>query len=666
VPLLARRDKEKPQPVKGRDVPKDIEERIKRGREAMLKDSNLRDLCQRFWDGDQYSYIGSKGVILTQDTVTTATGGKPPHRIRKVYNHIKPLVASKVSAATQRVPSYEVVQSTSDHKDYSAARLAEKIAVYLYDEVGVRRATTKLVTNALVQREGFLMSYFDPNVGPFVAMETGDGLEMVGMGQVKLLSLTRSEVMWEPSLDFDESPWWGIERERLISEVEKTPGYVGGKLTSDVKDNKEMVTETTYFERPCIDYPDGRRMVIANKKVICPEEDFPLKDYKGDVIDAPPLHRLSYTVNPTDDDRGMVEMMIDPQQTINDCTNKLIEWKNRCLNPQMMAPRGANMDRPDDTPGRINYYNPIGGNKPEWERPPVIPRELFEIREMALQDMRIFAADVDVQPEPDLAARTANAAIEQAALRWQSFLGDLAEVHSKVARDMLTLVSRHYTDERLVELRGQYSWEALPDFQGQDLRGQVNTRVRPDSLESKGRSRVMEELQFMQVNYPGAIPPEAAWSALQGGNGEGLLKSYENHVARAWKTVEDLRKGPEAVMGKGMRQDLELGDPGNNFMIPNWMPRKQDNLVIWKQIFADYMTSPAFEDDGAETQAMFDEVWNGLEWLEQMRALKLQTEEMDAAAQLGQANAAKPQGEIASPAGPRELTARQADPAEGV
>jgi hypothetical protein len=665
MPLLSRTSEKKTEKPKGRILEPKVDDRIRRGRTEMMKDASLRELCERFWDSDQYSYMGKGDVLFRQDTVTTATGGKPPHRIRKVYNHIKPLVAAKVSAATQRVPSYEVVQTTSDHRDYAAARLAERVAVYLYDEVGVRRATTKLVTNALVQREGFLMPYFDPNVGPYAAMEKDGKIEMVGMGKIKLLSLTRSEVMWEPSCDFEESAWWAIERERLIEDVEKTPGFYGGKLSADTKDGgKDMVVETVYLERPCPEYPDGRRITVCNGLVICPEEDFPVRNHKGEVEDRCPLHRLSYTVNPNGDDRGLVEALIEPQQTVNDCMNKLLEWKNRCLMPQMLAPRGSNITRPDDVPGAIKYYNPVSNMKPEWERPPAVPRELFEIRNLALQDMRILAASVDVQPEPDLAARTANAAIEQAMLGWQSFLGDLAEVHAHVAGDMLTLASLHYTDERLIELRGQYSWEALEDFKGQDLRGQTSVRVRPSTLEAKGRTATLEELTFMGTNYPGSIPPEAAWSALQGGAEHGLLKSYENHVARAWRRVEELRKGIGFISSRyPMRQDMEVGDPALNFMVAGWMPRKQDNIVIWKAVFSDYMTSPAFDDDPIETQELFYEVWNGLEQHEQMRAMAQAAEQMDAAAELGGLNAAKPQGEIAAPQ-QRDMSAQQADPAQ--
>jgi hypothetical protein len=151
---------------------------------------------------------------------------------------------------------------------------------------------------------------------------------------------------------------------------------------------------------------------------------------------------------------------------------------------------------------------------------------------------------------------------------------------------------------------------------------------------------------------------------LQSGADHGLLKSYENHVARAWRRVEELRKGIEYISQRyPMRLDMETGDPALDFMVPGWMPRKQDNIAIWKTVWSDYMTSPAFDDDPEETQELFQLVWDQLEAYERLRAMAAQAEQMDAAAELGSLNAAAPQGEIAGPQ-QRELTPQQADPGQ--
>ena len=635
--------------LQGRPVPRDVQDKLQRGRTAKNTDANLRALCVKFWQGKQNYYLDSKNNLQSQALVTRPDGsGKPPHRIRNAYDFVHSIVEGKVSAASQRVPGYEVTPSSVDPDAIAAARLASQVAYYGYDKWRLRRATTKVITNALVQREAFAMPYFDPNVGPFVPV---DG-ELVGMGEIRVQTFNRSEVMWEPGEDFDDSRWHAVERARLITELEQLPGFVGGTLNADARTSDvptdsaeaDKVVTTDFMERPCPKYPQGRRMLIANDRVIvAPEagewEPHPCIDANGEVSDEPALHRLSYTVDPEGDDRGLVEHLLTLARTIDDCWNKLLEWKNRCLNPQMMAPVGSLVKRKSDEPGAVIYYRPVGAQKPEWERTAQVPSELFQIIELALTHMRAIAADIDVQPDPNLAAKTANAAIETNAARWQSFLGDVAEFHSRLMRNCLVLVARHYSEQRQLEIRGQYGWEPLASFTGRDLRSQVNVRVLPGSIEAKSRQTIQSELQFIQANWPGAITPEAALAALHGGSAEGLLRSYELDVARANLIVQRLREGPEAMASFPPRMDAELGG-----QVPGWMPRKQDNLQIWKQVIGDFTKTPLFDSLPVETQHMFELVWSGLEWLEQARAAKDALQQQMQAQSLGMDNAAKPQG----------------------
>jgi hypothetical protein len=175
--------------------------------------------------------------------------------------------------------------------------------------------------------------------------------------------------------------------------------------------------------------------------------------------------------------------------------------------------------------------------------------------EMAIEHMRALAADIDVQPDPNLAAKTANASIEQAQSRWQSFMGDVAEFHSRLMRHDLSIVAREYDEERQIEIRGQYGWAPEEAFKGQALRSQVNVRVLPGSLETKSRQAIQAEIQFIQANWPGAITAEAALATIHGGSAEGLLRSYENDVAKAWRIVKRLQKGEAGMASFGTHFD---------------------------------------------------------------------------------------------------------------
>jgi hypothetical protein len=657
--VIGQRKKEEARSPKGPACPPDIDQRIRRGRDATLKDQPRRRLAHKFWNNEQFWYLNEQSQLRALDTVTHATGGgKPPHRIRKQLNFIRPIVEGKVSAATQRVPGYEITPSTTDPEDVAAARLAQQVAFYGHDQWHLRRATVKAVTLALVQREAFVLPYFDPNHGPFTPVPDDEGnVEWVGQGEIKVRVFSRNQVGWEPGTDFEDSRWFYTEDAVPVDEIEALPGFFGGKVapdanTAELPNDKgqepgNLALLTRYYERPCQKYPMGRLLTMANKRVILPEEPYPLVGPDGEAVDEPVLHRLSYTVNPEGDDLGLVELLIDPQQTINDCWSKLLEWKNRCLNPQIMAPIGSldGLPRPDDVPGAIKYYRPVGGQVPSWEKPPAVPTELMSMLQSGIEFMRAIASDVDIQAEPDVAAKSMQQAVETSRQRWQSFLGDLSEWHSRLMRACLTLCQRHYTEERLIQIRGQYGWEPIASFTGQDIRGQVNVRVNTGSLEVKSRQSVMNEVQWLVTMYPGAISPQAAMAAIHGGSAEGLLKSYELDVARANELVQKIR-----TQGTGLLAE-PLGPPTPEMPMgrPAWMPRQQDNPEVWKQVIGDYMKTPDFDSQPPEVQEMFNLVWDGLMFLEQQEQMKQAAQQQQMAEGLGMANAAAPQLPAAMP-----------------
>lgn len=635
--------------LKGKPVSPKLEEKLRRGRKAMLRDSANRRLAVKFERGEQYWGLNGKGQLIFQDSVSQIFGGRrPPHRIRNRYNFIHPIVEGKISQATQRVPSYEIVPSTIDPNDRSAAKVSEKVALYGYDKWKIRRATVKAVKHALVMGEGFAMPYFDPNVGPFIP-DPEDPKKFIGRGEIKIMTLSANEVYWEDGCEFDESPWWAIERAMPIDEVEAMPGFVGGKLVPDAtshdvptdRQGENQVLVTRYLERPSKQHPKGRMEVMANKHVIVPAEPYPCVNAQGEVVDEPVLHRLSYIVDPESDrDRGLVWQLIDLQRTINDCWNKILEWKNRCLNPQLLAPVNSLVNRPSDEPGSVVYYRPQGGLTPQWEQSAKIPTELFQILDQAIQHMRAIAADVDPQAEPDVAAKSIQAVIEQSRQRWQTFLGDLAEWHSRLMRHCLSLASVYYTEPRLVTIKGSLGAEAIRDFKGADLRSQVDVRVSPQSLEVRSRKAVFEETAYFA--QAGWITPQAAMARINGGIGGNLADNYENDVRKAWNLILKIKAGEQELFNSSTR--TETMPDGSTVETPDWMPQEFDDVDVWEQVFVSWMKTEEYEMLESPQQEAAKLVYQALKMQkmrQQMEEAAMQT--MMAEAQ-GMGNAAAPQG----------------------
>lgn len=629
-------------------VPPQIQVKIKRGRAWMLKHATQRRLCMKFEKGETYWFLNEKQQLLSQDTVTRVNGGgKPAHRIRNRYNEIRPIVEERISAATQRVPSYDVSPSTTDPGDVSGARLAEKVAVYGYDQWRLRQATLKVVKLAIAGGgAGYMMPYFDPNVGPFSRIQSEDGERFVGQGDVRLKVMSGNECYGEPGVSWEDSRWFVIEQARPLDEVMARPGYLGGKLTPDAsvsdvptdKPTDNMVMVTDYFERPSAKNPDGLMLCIAGGKVIAQPDKYPLSDSRGVVLDEPCIHRLVYTHDPTtDQDLGLVWQLIDYQRTIQDCQNKLLEWKNRTLNPQMIAPEGSLVSRPDDVPGSVKYYRPVGGAKPEWETPPPVPQALFQILEETRQAMRDVAGFKDINAGSNVAASTVSQVNEFATARWQSFMGDLAEFHSRVMRHCLLLVARYYTEPRLLAIKGRFGPELVSDFRGSQLEGQAHVTVLPGSLEYKTRGQITQQvLAFADRQW---VSPQQAMAAINGGTAEKLIESYELDVARANRIIQKIRDGSVMELPEQMVVDPMTG---GQVMVPGFMPNEVDNTEVWKAVFGDWMKTQEYEQLDSAGQEVARLVWGGLVGQQQKRQ---QDEALQQAAQaqaLGSQNAAKP------------------------
>lgn len=671
-------------------IPPDVAAKIKRGKARLKELQPRRQLCIEFTNDKHYGWLAEDGSKLRyQGTVSTLLGGKrPDHRVRRSHDLIGPMVQAKVSAATQRVPGYEVNPSTSDPEDYTAAQIAKKVVNAGYELWRVKRAFQKLVWNALVTEEGFIMAYWDSSVGPYVDIsEEGEEPKHIGLGEVRISVWNGLEVMWEPGVDFEESRWWAIEHARPRDAVEAEPGYVGGKLPADAQmavreganaEQSNLCLITEYLERPCPAWPQGRRIFLAAGKQIFPEETYPLTDSKGEVVDEPCIHRLGYTVNPASDrDKGMVKSMIESQRLYDFSLNKISEYAQVGLVPQMSAPIGAIKTPPTDEPGAIIEWDPAtpGAAEPKWREEKGVPAELFKLREEALGEMRFIAHDNEV-PSQVSANQAVQSILQQNEISWEDLIANMAEVYSRVARDSLTLVQRHYTEDRMLKFRGRAGYMPIEDFKGADLRDQTDVRVQPGSLTPLTRAAIEQRIQNIAQMFPGYFPPEVLLSAMNNGNAEGLLEGYEEDVGRINYIINQIRAGTFEQMGMrpvwpGEEAGFELnveteepeinpetGQPALETEVPAWMPRPGvDNYKVWTSVLANWAKSDEFAQLDQQQQEAAMQVFGALRDLEMREAQREQELQSQQAEALGMQNAAKPQSKVSPslPAVSREL-----------
>lgn len=630
-------------------VPNYVEDNLRRAEERIQPLIHTRNLQYEFWRGDQYAYTDSKGLLKFLPTKTTPQGGgKRPWQSRAVNNLLIDIVAHEVSSANQRIPSYEVVPTSVDPDKRSAAHTSSQVALYGYDKWGVRNAFVKLVTHAVVGDEGFIWPYFDNSVGPMIFDRNGQGV--VGQGEVRMQVYGPNECMWEPGVRFEDSYYHVVRQPRSLKDVTNTPGFYGRPVTPDAKsqsggrglskaNNSQLVMVYEYLEKPTKSFPKGRWLSIANGRVIAPERPYPAPE--GDCI-----FPLAYITDPDNDrDMGLVKHLIDPQRIYNDAWNKIVEWKNLALNPQMLVAPGVLQGQiVTPEPGAI-YEISDPKNNFIWREVPDLPQELFQIAQEANQVIARIAAQNDI-PQQVEAGRAIQTLIERDQNRRQAFTAQLAEVHAKVASRGLQLVQEYYTEPRLLRIKGRWAWETIKDFRGADLSGQVDVRVSPGSIEPRTKAAV--EQKVLAYADRGWITPQQAMSAIEGGYAGDIIASYELDVGRATRIIARLKEGEESLFGTPeapapSRQEI---DPvsGQMYEVPDFMPRKFDNVEVQMAILEDWMKTEEFESLEQPIQSTAMEIYQGMELIKAQKVAQAAMVTEQQAEDAGAENAARGSG----------------------
>lgn len=627
--------------------------------EAYIKDRLLRSEARlnvilpaineryEFWRGNHYAFVDSKGKLSFLPTKTLPDGrGKRPWVSRSVQNLLIDVVQHEVSAVTQRIPSYEVTPTSVDPEKRSAARTSEQVALYGYDKWNIRGAAVDAVTHAVVGQEGFAWPYFDTTVGPMIRNRSGEGV--VGQGEIKIRVYGPQDVMWEPGARFADSPFHVVRSAQTMEAVTATPGFFGGAVRPDVtetssfrrgyaKFNTQLVEVYDYLELPTKTHPTGRWLVIANGRVIARERDYPTPT-------GVCLFPLSYIQDPDNDrDMGLVQHLLDPMRIYDDTWNKIVEWKNLAINPQIfVAPGVLQGQKITNEPGAV-YQIADPQTNIRWREVPDFPAELFQILQESNGVIARLAAQNDI-PQQVEAGKAIQTLIERDAARRQSFIAQVAEWHSRLATCCLWLVQQYYTEPRLLQIKGRWSPDIIKDFKGANLQGQIDVRVAPGSIEPRTKAAMQQKV--MAYADRGWITPEQAMSAIEGGYAGDLVTSYELDEGRATRIIARLKTGTQALYGSPdnpMPSRTEI-DPltGALSEVPDFMPRTFDNIPVQKSVFEDWMKTEEFESQPPEIQNIAMDIYQAMLKIEADKAAQ-QRQAMEAAAE-GAGTAAAAQG----------------------
>jgi hypothetical protein len=590
-----------------------------------------------FFDGDQYVEISGVTGRLERLETREGTASKPRHRHRRIRNRFTPTIVRESAMCSSRVPVFECNPINGDNLLTGEARLEEKVLLGAYQQFGLKNIAVDVMNYALVTGAGFTWAFFNPDRGRFLLPEEGKWLRE---GEIEIQVLHQGEVLWDGGA-FEDSRWYCVRKALPLERVKDDPQYRGPKgLTADAQtgpfearkgqEQRDLVFVYHYLERPCQKYRNGRYLKIAQGQLLAPEAPYPYKDPDGQVIDEPVLQYLPFVsrrhrARPM----GMGEMLVPIQRDINRMISQILTIKDLAQAPQVFAPVGSLRQQLDSTPGAVWEYRPVSGLKPEWRAPMEVPSSMWRALDQALADWQ------DVSGQNQLPAGVESGSAIQAinerdADRRAAFISHLSSWYANLGERLLHLMRVHYTEERLMLVRGRFGTESIRAFRGSRLRP-VKVRVAEGSIQP--RTREAQKALIAQLIDKGLVDPRKAIAAMQAGTADSLIDSYELDVAKANREIQQLVASAE-MQGRGVPMVDETADDHAVHLevLSNWMKTE------------DYEMQKPFVQEAAKAHAQWHETA-----LEKQK-LEAAAQQTAAAEQLGAQNAAAPQA-----AGPKPM-----------
>jgi len=592
--------------------------------------------CIAFWQGRQFVYRDATSNRVAE-LETREWGAKPRYRARTVRNRILGFVASEVSMATQRTPQWAVTPSTSEPQDIDAARLGEKVLTYLHDSLNIRARMVDAFTYAVVCGEGFLRPWWNATGGePLPPDPNNPDAPPLYTGELCLEAFGPDQVYWQPGVRFEKSSWHAIDVARPLEDVQQMTGFNGTELRPDAQGHgtfidgqmhksaskADMVIVTEYLERPTPANPEGRRLMIANNKIITPPEPYPAGLRGPDGV-LPCILKIAYFPTPDRDrDMGLVEHLIDPQRTLNDAVNKAIEWKNLAISPQWVTGPAGLRDQRTNEPGAV--FRVRGGvDQIKPVEVPAIPDSLFRMADQAIADMEEIASQRGL-PAGVEAAKAIQVLVERDNMRRQFIVQALADFYGDLGKTLLWFVQRYFTEPQLLAIQGGIlGLDFIPDFKGADLRDQLSVSVSPTSIESRTREAL--EQKILTLAQLGWIDKQQGLAAMDSGTLERLILNYELNQAKQQREIHQM-----IALGGGL--------PGAK--VPT--AASFDDHRVHLAELRTWMLTEAFENSPPQVQeaAQLHDQQHEF-FLAQQQAQDLAAQNAQAEA-LGSANAAKP------------------------
>lgn len=435
------------------------------------------ELNRAFVSGDQFCEVSPVGEVEEEDSAFF-------WQSRNVYNHIAPVVETRLAKLARVRPAMSVRAATGEESDIKTAKLASRILEAACQRLEMDAVVSRATAWSEVCGTVFYKVAWDGEAGGKVKGAKGepraegdvraeccppyeiypDSLRAESLDEVRSLIHARA-------VHVDDV----FERygERVAPEP-LTPVALPGGAEGGEASAYALVIER--YERPSEAFPNGRMLTVCGDKLLYAGE-LPFLNGRDGERGFPFVRQVSSVRTGSFFGTSVVERLIPVQRAFNAVKNRKQEFLNR-LSAGVLAVEDGSVDVDELaeeglSPGKVLVYRQ-GSRPPQIMSTGGIPGEFSYEEDSLISEMVLISGVSEVSRTSAVPANvTSGVALQLLVEQDDTRLAVTAENVRRAVREMGRMILRLYrqfaTDERTVRAGGEGKEVELYYFKGSDI-----------------------------------------------------------------------------------------------------------------------------------------------------------------------------------------------------
>ncbi len=374
----------------------------RRGKERLKFELQWK-LNINFFLGNQYCEILPAAGQIYQSQKTY------PWQEREVFNHIAPIVESRLAKLNKVLPQVCVRPATNDEQDIESAKVSTQILHSAFERNSMDRMIKEATAWSELCGTVFYKQGWISDKGMFLGVDKNG--RSVHEGDVFTSVCPPYEIYPDGFSVQDISDCRSVIHGRICScdyikelwnvDVEPENINVFGMSTSNTvgentKENSALLME--YYQLPDKEFPDGRYVAVCGDKLLY-EGTLPYINGEGNTRKIPFVQQNSITRPGCLWGISVIERCIPVQRAYNAVRNRMHEFLNRSAVGILTVEEGTadveDLLQNGLEPGKVIVYRQ-GAGKPELMAPGSIPNEFSREEAALLEEFNLISGTSDL------------------------------------------------------------------------------------------------------------------------------------------------------------------------------------------------------------------------------------------------------------------------------